>query len=69
MGGLSKICNLYGRIDISDAKGNKVVWLWDYVNDKPRLETEMTKEEIMASEEAKWMNVKELIKNYDKNRT
>lgn len=35
----------------------KVIWLWDYVNDKPRLKTEMTKDEIMASEKAKWMSI------------
>lgn len=38
--------------------GSKVVWLWDYANDKARLKTEMTKEEIMASEKAKWTAVK-----------
>jgi len=58
MAGLAKICKMYGSIEMSDAKGNKVTWLWDYVNDKPRLKTEMSKEEIMASEKAKWNNVK-----------
>jgi len=61
MGGLAKICKMYGRMDVSDAKENKVVWLWDYVNDKPRLHSEMTKEEVMASEKAKWMGVKETL--------
>lgn len=45
-------------MEVSDANGKKATWLWDYVNDKPRLKTEMTKEEIMASEKAKWMGVK-----------
>jgi hypothetical protein len=36
----------------------KVIWLWDYVNNKPRLKIEMTNEEIRASEKAKWMAVK-----------
>ena len=53
MGGLAKICKMYGSIDVSDANGKKVIWLWDYVNDKPRLKTEMSKDEIMASEKAK----------------
>lgn len=42
---------------MSDASGKKVIWLWDYANDKPRLKTEMTKEEIMASEKAKRMSL------------
>ena len=45
-------------MEVSDANGKKVTWLWDYANDKPRLKTEMTKEEIMASEKAKWNNIK-----------
>lgn len=54
MGGLANICKLYGSMQVSDANGNTVTWLWDYANDKPRLKTEMTKEEITASEKAKW---------------
>lgn len=49
---------MYGSMEVSDANGKKITWLWDYANDKPRLKTEMTKEEIMASEKAKWMGVK-----------
>jgi hypothetical protein len=49
MSGLQKICKLYGGITVK-SKDKTVKWLWDYVNDKPRLETEMTKEEILASE-------------------
>ena len=56
MVGLARICKMYGSIEVSDANGKKVTWLWDYVNDKPK--KEMTKEEIMASEKAKWMSVK-----------
>ena len=61
MGGLSKICKIHGSMKV-----NGVVWLWDYVNDKPRLKTEMTKNEILASEKAKWMNVKNEL-NKDNN--
>jgi len=62
MGGLANICKLYGSIVITDENGEKVKWLWDYVRDEPRLESEMTKEEIKASEMAKWMNIKSKIK-------
>lgn len=61
MAGLSIICKMYGSIEVSDANGKKVTWIWDYANDKPRLKTEMTKEEIMASEKAKWMSVKSYL--------
>ena len=44
---------MYGSIKIQG-----YLWLWDYVNDKPRLKSEMTKEEIKASEKAKWGNIK-----------
>ena len=58
MSGLAKICKMYGSIEVSDSDGKKVIWLWDYKNDKPRLKTEMTKEEIAESEKAKWQQVK-----------
>lgn len=54
MGGLAKICKLYGSVEIIDNNGKKVIWLYDYANDKPRLKSEMTEEEIAASEKAKW---------------
>ena len=38
--------------------GSKVVWLWDYANDKARLKSEMTKDEIMASDKAKYTSLK-----------
>ena len=53
MTGLQKICKMYGSISVSDG-GNTVIWVWDYANDKPRLKTDMSKEEITASEKAKW---------------
>ena len=59
MSGLEKICKMYGSMEVIDINGQKVTWLWDYANDKPRLKTEMTKEEIMASEKAKWMKFKD----------
>ena len=58
MGGLARICKMYGKMKVSDSNGGTIVWLWDYVNNKPRLEKEMSKEEIMASEKAKWTGLK-----------
>lgn len=53
MAGLAKICRAYGSMNVVSANGKKVTWLWDYVNEKPRLKTEMTKDEITASEKVK----------------
>ena len=52
MNGVARICKLYGSIEAVDKNGKKVIWLWDYVNDKAMLKTEMSKHEIMASEKA-----------------
>lgn len=49
MAGLARICKIHGSITI---KG--VVWLYDYAQDKPRLKSEMTHDEIKASEQAKY---------------
>lgn len=54
MSGLARMCKLYGSMTVTGSDGEKVTWIYDYANDKPRLATEMTKEEIMASEKAKW---------------
>lgn len=53
MSGLAKICKLYGSLKVKQ-NGKTVVWLYDYVNDKPRLKSEMTEQEIKESEKAKW---------------
>lgn len=58
MAGLQRVLKLYGSMICKGEDGGKVVWLWDYANDKARLKTEMTKEEIEASEKAKWLAVK-----------
>ena len=58
MTGLQRMCKLYGSIYVTGADGKRVVWIWDYANDKPRLKSEMTKAEIMASEKAKWEAIK-----------
>jgi len=53
MAGLSNILKMYGRMQVQG-----VMWVWDYVNEKPRVESEMSKEEINASEIVKWAIVK-----------
>lgn len=62
MGGLARMCKTFGRMTVT-SDGKKVVWIYDYVNDKPRLESEMTKEEITASEKKKWLSIKEALKD------
>ena len=56
--GFQRILKMYGKIEASDSKGNKVVHVWDYANDKPIIEGEMTKEQISASEKAKFEIIK-----------
>ena len=65
MAGLARICKMHGSLEVSDGNGKKVTWLWDYANDKPRLKTEMSKEEIMKSEKAKWSNIKSQLNQKD----
>ncbi len=57
MAGLARICKLYGSMEVVGTDGKKVKWIYDYVNDKPRLKSEMTKKEIMASEVHKWQQL------------
>lgn len=59
MGGLQRLCKMYGAMDFKDLNGKSVRWMWDYVLDKARLETEMTKDEIKASERAKYKIVEQ----------
>lgn len=56
--GLQRILKLYGKMIVKDDKGNKVVHVWDYANDKPMLQSEMTKEMTAASEKAKYEMIK-----------
>jgi hypothetical protein len=59
MTGLAMICKMYGQMIVTDENGKKVIWVWDYANDKPRLKHEMTKEELAASERAKYTQLTE----------
>ena len=56
--GLQRILRAYGRTKVND-----VYWVWDYANEKPMLEKEMTKAMAAASEKAKY----ELIKKEQPN--
>jgi hypothetical protein len=56
MTGLQKTLKIYGRMKV-----HNVYWVWDYKNNKPRLEKEMTKEEISESEKAKWEEVRKIM--------
>lgn len=62
MGGLANICKMFGSMEVQDSDGNKVLWIWDYVKDEPRLAADMSKDEIAASEKAKWMQIKAQMK-------
>lgn len=53
MSGLAKLCKIYGSLKVKGNDGKEVVWLYDYANDKPRLKSEMTKDEITLSNKAK----------------
>lgn len=55
--GFQRILKIYGEMKVTDSKGNSVTHVWDYANDKSRIKGEMTKEEIAASEKAKWMQL------------
>jgi hypothetical protein len=58
MGGIQKICKIYGRIKV----GN-VMWVWDYKNDVAVKESEMTTEMKVASEKAKYELIKKQIES------
>lgn len=58
MSGLQRLCKMYGSITAKNDKGKTVRWVWDYANDKARIESEMTKEELAASDKAKWNGIK-----------
>jgi hypothetical protein len=60
--GLNKILQLYGAMTVS-ANGNTAKWVWDYNLNKSRLRKEMTDEEWMASEKAKYEQLKNLADN------
>lgn len=56
--GFQRILKIYGEMEATDSKGNSVTHVWDYANDKPRIKSEMSKEEIAESEKVKWMQLR-----------
>jgi len=50
--GLQNILKIYGEMIVRGQDGREVVWVWDYKNNKPRIKSEMTKEEIKESEKS-----------------
>jgi len=49
------ILKMYGEMIVKGQDGKEVVWIWDYKNDKARIKSEMTKEEIKESEKTKYL--------------
>ena len=62
MGGLARICKIYGGMNIKDSDGKSIEWIYDYIQDKPRLKSEMSKDEISESEKKRWEQFKKLNK-------
>ena len=58
MGGLMRLCKLYGAIDVVGKDGIKVRWVWDYAREEAVIKSEMNKERFSASEKAKWTKLK-----------
>jgi hypothetical protein len=59
--GLKRILKLYGAMSVS-ANGNTERWVWDYAENRSRLQKEMTKEQWAASEKAKYEQLKNKTK-------
>ncbi len=60
MSGLKKILKATGGMIVEGEDGTKAVWVWDYKNDKPKLKSEMTKDEIKENEKLKFEYQKNL---------
>jgi len=54
MGGLANICKLYGSMVVKNNQGESITYIWDYVSNQARKASEMSEDEIRASEKAKW---------------
>ena len=52
MGGLRNICRMYGGMKIQG-----VDWVWDYAREEPVRKSDMTKEQWVASERAKYAKI------------
>ncbi len=56
MAGLKRILKLYGSMTVT-SNGETVKWVYDYATDEARIESNMTQDEIKASERAKWKQI------------
>ena len=56
MAGLKRILKLYGSMTVT-SNGESVKWVYDYATDEARIESNMTQDEIKASERAKWKQI------------
>jgi hypothetical protein len=61
MAGLARICKLYGSIKVND-----VEWVYDYAKEKTVLKSEMSKEDWIESEKAKYFKAKSGVIGEDK---
>jgi len=53
MAGLANILKLHGKMSVTGSNGKEVVWVWDYAQNRARVKSEMTRAEILASNEAR----------------
>ena len=60
-GGLTKVLKMFGEMNMSDSNGKKVTWVYDYAKDKAVLKSEITKEDFVDSEIAKWKLIKKAL--------
>lgn len=56
MAGLKRILKLYGSMTVT-SNGESVKWVYDYATDEARIESNMTQDEIKASERARWKQI------------
>jgi len=59
MAGLKNIAKLFGSMSVTNSSGETTVWVWDYAKDKAVRKEEMSHEDWMASEKAKWAKLRE----------
>ena len=60
MTGLSKVCKMFGSMTVK-SKGKSVMFVYDYIQDRVRCKSDMTKSELKANEKAKYEHGKMLL--------
>lgn len=58
--GLQRVLKMHGKISVINKHGKKVIHVWDYAKNIPRIKSEMTEEEVRKSDEAR---MKHSLKN------